>query len=331
MNVQKIRHPLALLREQKGMTHGAYAMLVAQTHAELGFGTMAARREKVARWESGRITPETSAQLAMAHLHGVPRTEVERLGWPDWLYTATGHSEVLSAPWTYGSAVEAMNRIAHASPRATEHRYGALSCTDGIADLCAAWLDGAAGAEWLPAERGQRISGATVAVLEDRQKQLHHLYAPGQRKVGPGAECVGPSPPLPPQPARRRAITITAEPSPDVRATDRIRNSSSPTAPFLGTATTMAGTGGCVDDPCSRRARRAPEWSGDRRGRARREAPPRAVAWPRPRWFLWHRAPRPLREDGASGSREGPLTPPRVPWTPGHTAPGAATKPPKRA
>ncbi|OAR26814.1 hypothetical protein A8W25_00455 [Streptomyces sp. ERV7] len=189
MNVQKIRHPLALLREQKGMTHGAYALLVAQTHAELGFGSMAGRREKVARWESGRITPEVSAQLAMAHLHGVPRTEVERLGWPDWLYTATGHSEVLSAPWTYGSAVEAMNRIAHASPRATEHRYGVLSCADGIADLCAAWLDGAAGAEWLPAERGQRIAGSTVAVLEDRQKQLHHLYAAiGGRPVQPLAD-----------------------------------------------------------------------------------------------------------------------------------------------
>lgn len=189
MNVQKIRHPLALLREQKGMTHGAYALLVAQTHAELGFGTMAARREKVARWESGRIIPESSAQLAIAHLHGVPRTEVERLGWPDWLYSATGHSEVLSAPWTYGSAVEAMNRIAHAAPRATEHRYGLLSCADGIADLAAAWLDGAKGAEWLPAERGQRIACSTLAVLEDRQKQLHHLYAAiGGRPVQPLAD-----------------------------------------------------------------------------------------------------------------------------------------------
>ncbi|MGW1289035.1 hypothetical protein ACWD4N_36570, partial [Streptomyces sp. NPDC002586] len=66
------RHPLALLREQTGLSHGAYAQLIARTHADLGFGTMAARREKIARWESGKVTPETSAQLAIAHVHQIP-------------------------------------------------------------------------------------------------------------------------------------------------------------------------------------------------------------------------------------------------------------------
>ncbi|MFD9789825.1 hypothetical protein ACFWXK_02615 [Streptomyces sp. NPDC059070] len=177
MNMQRIRHPLAQLREEKGLTHGAYALLVARTHAELGFGAMAARREKVARWESGRVTPEASAQLAIASVHGVPHADVERLGWPDWLYTATGHSDLLTAPWTHGSAVAAMDRVAHASPRTTEHRYRVLSSPDGIADLSAAWFDGAAGAEWLPVDRGQRVSGSTVNVLEERQRQLHQLYA----------------------------------------------------------------------------------------------------------------------------------------------------------
>ncbi|EFL19771.1 predicted protein [Streptomyces sp. C] len=62
--------------------------LVAETHAALGLGQMAARREKVSRWESGRTIPEHSAQLAMAHIHHVPATEVCRLGWPHWLYLA---------------------------------------------------------------------------------------------------------------------------------------------------------------------------------------------------------------------------------------------------
>ncbi|MGW1290569.1 hypothetical protein ACWD4N_45105, partial [Streptomyces sp. NPDC002586] len=31
-----------------------------------------ARREKIARWESGKVTPETSAQLAIAHVHQIP-------------------------------------------------------------------------------------------------------------------------------------------------------------------------------------------------------------------------------------------------------------------
>ncbi|MFJ4095606.1 hypothetical protein ACIPYS_28795 [Kitasatospora sp. NPDC089913] len=46
---------------------------------------MAARREKVARWESGRVVPDLATQRAMAELHAVPFAEVLRLGWPRWL------------------------------------------------------------------------------------------------------------------------------------------------------------------------------------------------------------------------------------------------------
>lgn len=93
-------HPLAQLRAAAGLSHPAYARLVAETHAALGLGQMAARREKVSRWESGRTIPEHSAQLAMAHIHHVPATEVCRLGWPHWLYLASRDAGLLSAPHT---------------------------------------------------------------------------------------------------------------------------------------------------------------------------------------------------------------------------------------
>src|SRR5262245_41707753 len=94
------RHPLAALRSRAGYTHGEYARLIAETHAELGFGHMAARREKVSRWEAGRAVPERTAQLAIAHIHAVPKEDVDRLVWPDWLHLAYGDARQLELPWT---------------------------------------------------------------------------------------------------------------------------------------------------------------------------------------------------------------------------------------
>nr|QCT05737.1 Tri4 [Kitasatospora aureofaciens] len=102
------RHPLATLRTKAGYTHGEYAQLIAVTHAELGFGHMAARREKVSRWEAGRAVPERTAQLAIAHIHAVPQEEVLRLDWPDWLHLANGDTRQLELPWTRAAVPEAI-------------------------------------------------------------------------------------------------------------------------------------------------------------------------------------------------------------------------------
>ncbi|KJS60708.1 hypothetical protein [Streptomyces rubellomurinus] len=72
---------------------------------------MAARREKVSRWESGRIVPEPTAQLAMAHIHQVPEGAVRHLGWPCWLRLATGDADLLTQPWTAEGAVAVLNGI----------------------------------------------------------------------------------------------------------------------------------------------------------------------------------------------------------------------------
>ncbi|MEV6979619.1 hypothetical protein [Kitasatospora sp. NPDC093806] len=105
-------HPLTLLRASLGLSQSEYARLVAGAHDELGLGRMAARREKVSRWESGRIVPEYSAQRAMAHLHGVSAREVTRLGWPFWVHLATGDGVPLDE-----AHADPRPQIARAGPR----------------------------------------------------------------------------------------------------------------------------------------------------------------------------------------------------------------------
>ncbi|MFF4815744.1 hypothetical protein ACFY2K_14290 [Kitasatospora sp. NPDC001309] len=106
-------HPLILLRSAKGLSHPEYARLVARTHVELGLGQMAARREKVSRWESGRTVPEHTAQLAMAHIHGVAAREVRRLGWPHWLHLVIGDTTLLEQPYTAAGAELALSSALH--------------------------------------------------------------------------------------------------------------------------------------------------------------------------------------------------------------------------
>ncbi|ANP52240.1 hypothetical protein J2Z21_008676 [Streptomyces griseochromogenes] len=169
-----VRHPLALLRKQEGLSHTAYARRIAEAHTELGFGTMAARREKIARWESGKVTPELNAQLAIAHIHGVPRSDVLRHGWPEWLYAATGQASLLQLPWSCDEALHALETIARTLPRTDGHGRGIVSCDQSIASLTTAWLDTAAPFE--PHGRGLRIDAAGVAALERRHLKTRKLY-----------------------------------------------------------------------------------------------------------------------------------------------------------
>ncbi|MFY1675637.1 MULTISPECIES: helix-turn-helix domain-containing protein [unclassified Streptomyces] len=133
------RHPLAALRAKAGYTHGEYARLIATTHDRLGFGHMAARREKVSRWESGRAVPERTAQLAIAHVHGVPEEDVDRLAWPEWLHLAHGDARQLEFPWTPAAVPEA---ILDAVAARRQTRQGYLMATGWAAmSLAENWVD----------------------------------------------------------------------------------------------------------------------------------------------------------------------------------------------
>ncbi|GGP85769.1 hypothetical protein GCM10010278_75250 [Streptomyces melanogenes] len=133
---------MASLRASTGVSHPSYARLVADTHAKLGYGHMAARREKIWRWESGRTVPELSAQLAMAHIHGVPEEDVRRLGWPHWLHLAAGDAVLLTHPWTRRGAIDALR---DGSRLAERRDLSYLAVTGPFADtLTRQWTSAAA-------------------------------------------------------------------------------------------------------------------------------------------------------------------------------------------
>ncbi|MGF1427265.1 hypothetical protein [Kitasatospora sp. LaBMicrA B282] len=167
------RHPLATLRNSLGLSHPGYAQLVARTHEQLGSGRMAARREKISRWESGRSVPELTAQLAMAHIHQVDTEDVLRLGWPNWLLLATGDEALLDRPWTVAGAVDALtstsrstsepSRLAVTGPvlRAqVQAALGALQAGPG------AWT-----------RRGRHVGEEAVSWIEARVTNIEGLEA----------------------------------------------------------------------------------------------------------------------------------------------------------
>ncbi|WP_159425196.1 hypothetical protein [Streptomyces sp. TLI_053] len=94
-----------------GLTQTEYAELVARTHAALGYGHLAARPEKVSRWENGRVDPDRSSQLAIARIHRVSPREVDRVGWPYWLHPAARRAAMYTLPWTRPGMVELLRSL----------------------------------------------------------------------------------------------------------------------------------------------------------------------------------------------------------------------------
>ncbi|MFJ4095603.1 hypothetical protein ACIPYS_28780 [Kitasatospora sp. NPDC089913] len=94
-----------------GLTQTDYAELVARTHAALGYGHLAARPEKISRWENGRVDPDRSSQLAIARIHRVSPREVDRVGWPCWLHPAARRAVMSTLPWTRPSMVEVLRSL----------------------------------------------------------------------------------------------------------------------------------------------------------------------------------------------------------------------------
>ncbi|WP_460854732.1 hypothetical protein [Nocardiopsis coralliicola] len=168
-------HPLSVLVARSNLSAAAYLKKVADRHRLLGYGSMAYRREKLTRWTSG-TTPERSAQLAIAHLHGIAPAEVDRLGWPAFLLRAfPDDQDALEVPWTPQGTVTA---LISASSGSGEHmeldRRGFLVTTAGaLATTLAHWSTAA------PAiavdDRRRRVGADAVDLFESRLSALRHL------------------------------------------------------------------------------------------------------------------------------------------------------------
>src|SRR3954468_253895 len=98
------RHPLTVIRQERGWSLNAVAEIVARRSGL----NMATRREKVYRWENG-VVPELTAQYALAEELGLDRQTGHDRDGPEWLLLASdGPAEATSvvAPPPSGDDVE---------------------------------------------------------------------------------------------------------------------------------------------------------------------------------------------------------------------------------
>jgi tetratricopeptide (TPR) repeat protein len=168
------RHPLAALRAQAGLSAVAHLRRVDEEHRRLGYGPMALRREKVTRWESGSVVPDTAAQHAMAELHGVPHRVVKQLGWPAWLQQAFPDDHaVLHSPWTPEGTV--VSTAASAQGGSMDRRGFLIATGATLSSLGADWSGALTNPTAAATTGRRRVTEATVARLEQRLDDLRHL------------------------------------------------------------------------------------------------------------------------------------------------------------
>ncbi|SHL45883.1 hypothetical protein [Actinacidiphila paucisporea] len=149
-------HPLAYVRRRHGWSYQDVARVIAEHARALGV-PMAARREKVWRWEHWGVVPEADSQRALARALGIPAREVDARPWPRWLPAHGGMPDGL--PWTTQGSLTALASVlddAAADPRGFPIADG-QGLLDAIADWDAAGAEdarhrGAAGRERVPAQ-----------------------------------------------------------------------------------------------------------------------------------------------------------------------------------
>ncbi|WP_433893928.1 hypothetical protein [Streptomyces sp. CA-111067] len=136
-------HPLAYIRRRHGWSYQDLARVIADHARALGV-PMAARREKVWRWEHWGVVPEADSQRALARALGVPARELESRPWPRWLPAHGGMPDGL--PWTTEGSMLALKSLTddeggdpRGFPIADEQ-----ALLDAIADWDAAGAEGAA-------------------------------------------------------------------------------------------------------------------------------------------------------------------------------------------
>lgn len=160
-------HPLAYIRRRHGWSYQDLAKVIADHARALGV-PMAARREKVWRWEHWGVVPEVDSQRALARALGVPPRELESRPWPRWLPAHCGMPDGL--PWTTEGSLTALNSLVDdgaADPRGfpiADDR----TLRDAIADWDAAQSAGPAGSardERAPADCLAGLAPGTLATL----------------------------------------------------------------------------------------------------------------------------------------------------------------------
>jgi hypothetical protein len=161
------RHPLAALRHIKGWSGQRYLIEVNRHHQRLGFGAMATNRKKISQWESGLVTPELSAQLAIAALEHIPEEAVHRLGWPHWLLLALDDDSLVCVPWTLEATRHAL--IETASGGTMDRRGFLLATGTTLTATAATWSN------LLAAGTGKTFPRIGMDAIDGLHARLAHL------------------------------------------------------------------------------------------------------------------------------------------------------------
>lgn len=171
-------HPLAYVRRRHGWSYQDLARVIADHARALGV-PMAARREKVWRWEHWGVVPEADSQRALARALGIPSRELELRPWPRWLPAHGGMPDGLS--WTIEGSLTALTALLDNG--AADPRGFPIADEQALLDAIADW--DAAGAEGTAASTTGGAGAAGAAVIEPRQApgKPAHGQPPGRTPI----------------------------------------------------------------------------------------------------------------------------------------------------
>lgn len=167
-----LSHPLAYVRAKLSMGKTEFASALRRHGDRLGHH-LATTRSTIYKWERGDHDPEAVAQIVIAdYLHscGLPGC-AERIGnrpWPLWL--PAWDEQVIAAPWTQGSTLEALTAL---GSEPVDRR--------GFIGVSGAALVGI-GAQWAAAEpalaaaaKGDQITSRTVDRMAERIESIRSM------------------------------------------------------------------------------------------------------------------------------------------------------------
>ncbi|KRV48634.1 hypothetical protein AQ490_24155 [Wenjunlia vitaminophila] len=161
---QESPHPLAHVRRSRGWSYQDLARVVAENARALGV-PMAARREKIWRWEHWGVVPEPDSQRALARALGVPPRELRDRPWPHWL--PVPGSVPSGLPWTAAGSVAALRTLLADGWAAEDTREQPLVTGQALREAIADWAAAAPVARQVNGHLADAVAdGATVAWLE---------------------------------------------------------------------------------------------------------------------------------------------------------------------
>jgi hypothetical protein len=117
---------------------------------------MAARREKIWRWEHWGVIPERDSQRALARALGVPQQELDLRPWPGWLPTHDGVP--VGLPWSPAGSVAALDALLDEGTQ--DNRGYPITAGTGLREAVAEWAaavlapDGTPDPDGAPLTRG---------------------------------------------------------------------------------------------------------------------------------------------------------------------------------